>query len=84
MAPSGPAGVPRGAASAGGEALAQREARPHVHVQGERGEAKFWIEPEIALARNYGLSRASLRTAMWLNREHEDEISAAWKEHFRR
>ena len=24
--------------------------RPHVHVQGPRGEAKFWLEPEIELA----------------------------------
>lgn len=28
----------------------------HVHVHGEKGEAKFWLEPQIELARNYGLS----------------------------
>ena len=26
--------------------------RVHVHVQSPDGEAKFWIEPEIELARN--------------------------------
>jgi len=25
----------------------------HVHVLGEEGEAKVWIEPEIELARNH-------------------------------
>jgi hypothetical protein len=29
----------------------------HVHVHHAEGEAKFWIEPEIELARSYGLSR---------------------------
>jgi hypothetical protein len=61
-----------------------KEARLHVHVQGERGEAKYWLEPEIDLAQNLGLSRASLATALRLIREHEGEIRAAWKRHFGR
>jgi hypothetical protein len=28
----------------------------HVHVQSPDGEAKFWLEPVIAQAQNYGLS----------------------------
>jgi len=64
--------------------FSREEARPHVHVQGERGEAKFWLEPEISLSENYGLNQASLRTALRLIREHEDEIRIAWKKHFRR
>jgi hypothetical protein len=27
------------------------ESRMHIHVHGEGGEAKFWIEPRIELAR---------------------------------
>ncbi len=64
--------------------FSREEVRPHVHVQGARGEAKYWLEPEIALAKSFGLSRASLGTALALIREHEDEIRAAWKKHFRR
>lgn len=64
--------------------FSREEVRPHVHVQGGRGEAKYWLEPEIALAQNYGLSRAALATALSLIREHEDEIRAAWKKHFGR
>jgi hypothetical protein len=64
--------------------FSHEEERVHVHVQGERGEAKFWLEPEIEMARNFGLSHASLRTGLQLIREHEDEIRTAWKEHFGR
>jgi hypothetical protein len=56
----------------------------NVHVQGEHGEAKFWLEPEIVLAQNFGLGRASLGTALHLIRTREDEIRAAWKVHFGR
>jgi hypothetical protein len=31
------------------------ESRMHVHVSTADGEAKFWLEPEIELAANYGL-----------------------------
>ena len=48
------------------------------------GEAKFWLDPTIAVAQNFGLSQRNLGIALRLVREHEDEIRAAWKEHFRR
>ena len=33
----------------------------HVHVVSSDGEAKFWLEPEIELARNYNLTPRDLR-----------------------
>ena len=63
--------------------FSREEERPHV-LQGPRGEAKFWLEPEIALAQDYGLGRRYVTTALRLIREHENEIRAAWKKHFRR
>ena len=33
----------------------------HVHVHHETGEAKIWLEPEMVVAQNYGLSPARLR-----------------------
>jgi len=46
-----------------------REApRMHVHAHHETGEAKFWLEPEIAVAQNYGLSPARLTAALRLCR----------------
>ena len=56
----------------------------HVHVQHETGEAKIWLDPEIALAESYGLSARRLATALRLVQEHENEIRAAWKKHFGR
>lgn len=54
----------------------------HVHVQGSGGEAKFWLEPSIGLAMNFGLGQASLRLAQRLIQEREDEIRRAWETHF--
>ena len=56
----------------------------HVHVHRETGEAKFWLEPEIAVAENFRLSPARLAAALRLVQEHEDEIRAAWQTHFGR
>jgi len=64
--------------------FSREESRLHVHVQGSGGEAKFWVEPEIELAQNYGMSRRSLTSALRLIREHESEIRSAWKAHFGR
>ena len=46
------------------------------------GEAKFWLEPEIELARNFRLSQAQLREAKKVIEERSDEFKAAWKRHF--
>ncbi len=37
--------------------FSREETRMHVHVYRADGEAKFWLEPEIELAKNYRLSR---------------------------
>jgi len=55
-----------------------------VHVHHASGEAKFWLEPTIALAQNFGLSRVNVAAALRLVREHEDEIRTAWGKHFPR
>lgn len=54
----------------------------HVHVHATTGEAKFWLEPRVELARNYGLSIRQVSAALRLIQEHEDEIRKAWKTHF--
>lgn len=56
----------------------------HVHVLGEEGEAKVWLEPEIEVARTHRLSQKTLTTALALIREREHEIRQAWNEHFGR
>jgi hypothetical protein len=62
--------------------FSREETRMHVHALGADGEAKFWLEPKIELARNYGLSEPKVREALRLVAERENEIRAAWHEHF--
>lgn len=62
--------------------FSREETRPHVHVQAATGEAKFWIDPQVTVAENHGLSLRLLNKAARLVTEHEDEIRRAWKEHF--
>jgi Domain of unknown function (DUF4160) len=62
--------------------FSREETRMHVHVQARAGEAKFWLDPAVDLAKNYGLSEKQLRDARKILEEHEDEIRSAWKKHF--
>lgn len=64
--------------------FSREEERMHIHVVGEEGEAKVWVEPGIELARNHGLPDKTLNAAMDLIKEREDEIRKAWDEHFGR
>jgi len=56
----------------------------HVHVHCADGEAKFWLEPLIELAQNYGLNDRQIRAAEALIRKHENDIRSAWRKHFGR
>jgi hypothetical protein len=62
--------------------FSREEPRMHVHVQHANGEAKFWMEPSIELAVNYGLNTRQINAAMRLIKEHEHEIRIQWQAHF--
>lgn len=62
--------------------FSREETRKHIHVYHSNGEAKFWLEPTIELAQNYGLSARELREVENLVRLHEQEIRDAWHRHF--
>ena len=62
--------------------FSREEPRMHVHVQCADGEAKFWLEPNIELAHNYGLSERQLRSAQDLIEAHENVIRSSWVAHF--
>lgn len=64
--------------------FSREEPRPHVHVQSPAGEAKFWLEPTIELARNYRLADRDVRKVRELIEDHEEEIRDAWDRHFGR
>ncbi|MBI3316764.1 MAG: DUF4160 domain-containing protein [Candidatus Omnitrophica bacterium] len=62
--------------------FSREETRTHVHVMSADGEAKFWIEPVVALAENYGLKATELKKLHQVVEEHQNEIKQAWKKHF--
>jgi hypothetical protein len=64
--------------------FSREEPRAHVHVEHVTGEAKFWLEPRLELAANYGLSVRRVKTALRTIQKHEDEILTAWRKHFGR
>ena len=62
--------------------FSREEPRMHIHVYCGDGEAKFWLEPQIELARNHRLSRMSLKELEKIIEERQDEIKRAWEERF--
>jgi hypothetical protein len=62
--------------------FSREESRAHVHVYCSDGEAKFWLEPQIELARNFLLSRSQIKEIEQIIERHYDELKRAWKEHF--
>lgn len=54
----------------------------HVHVTCPDGEAKFWLEPIVALATFHRLSRRQLGELQQIVEVRQDEIRSAWQHHF--
>lgn len=55
----------------------------HVHVVSTDGEAKYWIEPTVSLARYAGFSDPQLNELQKIVEERKDDIVRAWKKHFK-
>ena len=62
--------------------FSREEERMHIHITCPDGEAKFWLEPEIELAKNHKLSRVQLKKIEHIIEEHYDEFCSAWKRYF--
>ena len=54
----------------------------HVHISSPDGEAKFWLEPVVALADHGGLSKKQLKELQELVENHAPDFTKAWKKHF--
>ena len=54
---------------------------PHVHVQRDDAEAKFWLDP-IRLERSVGFRPSELRRIRSIIRGNRDELLEAWNGHF--
>jgi hypothetical protein len=62
--------------------FSREETRMHVHLSHPDGEAKFWLEPQVALAQSRGLTPLQLAAAERLVIAHRLEIEYAWRRHF--
>jgi hypothetical protein len=55
---------------------------PHVHVESDDKEAKFWLRP-VALADAWGYSEREIRTIRRIVEDHQAELMGAWDAFFR-
>lgn len=63
--------------------FSKEENRIHVHIISSEGEAKFWLEPTIALVNYSGFSKTQLNSLQKIIERHKNEIIKKWKEHFK-
>ncbi len=54
-----------------------------MHVVSGAGEAKFWLNPEIELAKNYRFSKKQIKEIETLIKENRTELVSAWQQYFR-
>lgn len=54
---------------------------PHVHVERDDCEAKFWLDP-TRLQRSYGFSAAEINRIEKLVVEYHQDLLEAWNEFF--
>jgi hypothetical protein len=63
--------------------FSREEIRIHVHITCSEGEAKYWLEPVVSLAQNYGLTQKQLKELKKVIEARRHEITKVWKKHFR-
>ncbi len=62
--------------------LSNEEHRVHIHVECENGEAKFWIEPIVALSTYYKLKPHQLNEIQRIVEKHKNDIAKEWEKYF--
>jgi hypothetical protein len=58
-----------------------RDEPPHVHVERDACEAKFWLDP-VRLERSRGFSRKELGEIQGLVEIYQSDLLRAWHEFF--
>ena len=54
----------------------------HIHIARAGGDAKFWLTPDVRLARNRGLKAQELRLAQEIVKRRRQELIDAWNTFF--
>jgi hypothetical protein len=55
---------------------------PHVHVERDDSEAKFWLDP-VRLERSRGFRSKEINRIRELIEEHREQLLEGWNEFFR-
>lgn len=50
----------------------------HMHVDRENMSAKFWLDPDVSLAANYGYRRKELRDIERIMRDNLERLRNEW------
>jgi hypothetical protein len=54
----------------------------HVHVRRGADEAKFWLKPDVAVAKNFGFNASELNVLLKTVRWERVRLERAWNDHF--
>ena len=54
----------------------------HIHVRNAESEAKFWLEPDISLARNDGFNSKELKEIFVIVETRRMQFTEAWYDYF--
>ena len=58
-----------------------RDEPPHIHVERENQQAKFWLDP-VRLERSGGFGRVELNRIQKLVAENRTQLLRSWDEYF--
>ena len=61
--------------------FSNEELRMHIHVIRDDKEAKFWLEPEVELAENFGFKAHELRKIQEIVENHATDFQAQYRQH---
>jgi hypothetical protein len=56
----------------------------HIHVESDKGKAKFWLEPNIVLSFYKDYQQYEINEIIKVIQSHEQEFKDAWRKHFNR
>ncbi|WP_100639365.1 DUF4160 domain-containing protein [Marinobacter salexigens] len=54
----------------------------HIHVRAGGAEAKFWLSPEVSLARNDGFDARTIRVLWEVVQANQNLLEEAWHDYF--
>lgn len=61
--------------------FSNEEERMHIHVINGDNEAKYWLEPKIELANNYGFSQHELNNIRKKVEQYGDDFKESFRRH---